>query len=502
MNNYIDLPEEGGAGGGVSSLNGLSGALTLVAGTGITITPAGSTIEISSTSTGGTVTAVGLADSTGLFNITGSPVTTVGTLTLASFKSQSANMFLAAPNGSAGSPTFRLIAPADVPTLNQNTTGTASNITATTNSTLTTLSALTTASSLSAVGTITSGMWQGSTIAISEGGTGQITASSAINALVPSQTGNTGKVLGTNGTVVSWVAPSGSGTVTSVGLSDSTGIFNITGSPVTGSGTLTLASLQSQSANTFLAAPNGSAGTPTFRTIVGADVPTLNQNTTGTASNITATTNSTLTTLSALSLPGAQVTGNISGTASNITATTNSTLTTLSALSLPGSQVTGNISGEAANVTGIVGIANGGTNLSTTPTSGQLLIGNGTNYTLSTLTAGTGIAVANSVGGITISTTGTTATATKSANYTILSSDSIIFCNTSGGPFTLTLPSPSAMAGKVYRIIDSTGSFQTNNLTLAPNASESIEGLAASKVLQTAWGFFTVTTDGTNWFVG
>lgn len=45
----------------------------------------------------------------------------------------------------------------------------------------------------------------------------------------------------------------------------------------------------SKTANTFLAAPNGSAGTPTFRTIVAADIPTLNQNTTGTASNVTGT---------------------------------------------------------------------------------------------------------------------------------------------------------------------------------------------------------------------
>jgi len=76
-------------------------------------------------------------------------------------------------------------------------------------------------------------------------------------------------------------------------------------------------------------------------TAVPSNFPTLNQNTTGTASNITATTNSTLTTLSALSLPGSQVIGNISGSAANITATTNSTLTTLSALSLPYSQLTG-----------------------------------------------------------------------------------------------------------------------------------------------------------------
>jgi len=37
----------------------------------------------------------------------------------------------------------------------------------------------------------------------------------------------------------------------------------------------------SQSGNTFLAAPNGSSGAPSFRTLVSADVPTLNQNTTG-----------------------------------------------------------------------------------------------------------------------------------------------------------------------------------------------------------------------------
>ncbi len=40
---------------------------------------------------------------------------------------------------------------------------------------------------------------------ITSGGTGQTTAANAINNLVPSQTGNAGKVLSTNATVVSWV---------------------------------------------------------------------------------------------------------------------------------------------------------------------------------------------------------------------------------------------------------------------------------------------------------
>lgn len=113
----------------------------------------------------------------------------------------------------------------------------------------------------------------------------------------------------------------------------------------------------SKTANYILAAPDGTAGVPTFRAVVATDIPTLNQSTTGTATNITAT--------------------------------SNSTITTLSALSLPGSQVSGNISGNAANVTGTVAIANGGTGnttataafnaLSPVTTTGDLIIGNGTN---------------------------------------------------------------------------------------------------------------------------
>ncbi len=43
----------------------------------------------------------------------------------------------------------------------------------------------------------------------------------------------------------------------------------------------------SQSANRFLASPNGSSGVPSYRAIVAADVPTLNQNTTGSAATLT-----------------------------------------------------------------------------------------------------------------------------------------------------------------------------------------------------------------------
>jgi hypothetical protein len=81
-----------------------------------------------------------------------------------------------------------------------------------------------------------------------------------------------------------WAGIAGAGTVTSVGLSMPAG-FSVSGSPVTASGTLT-AAWASQTANLFLASPNGSPGTPTFRAIAAADVPTLNQNTTGSAGSV------------------------------------------------------------------------------------------------------------------------------------------------------------------------------------------------------------------------
>lgn len=57
------------------------------------------------------------------------------------------------------------------------------------------------------------------------------------------------------------------------------------------------------------------------------------------------------------------------------------------------------------DVTGVVNIANGGTALATAPTNGQLLVGNGTNYTLATITpVANQTTVLNAAGAITIGT--------------------------------------------------------------------------------------------------
>ena len=109
--------------------NGSGGFNNVTIGSGVSF--AGGTL--SATGTGGTVTSV-----TGTSPVVSSGGTTPA-ISLASgygdtqnpYASKTANYFLAAPNGSAGAPTFRAIAAADVPTLNQNTTGTASNVTGT-----------------------------------------------------------------------------------------------------------------------------------------------------------------------------------------------------------------------------------------------------------------------------------------------------------------------------------------------------------------------------------
>ena len=92
---------------------------------------------------------------------------------------------------------------------------------------------------------------------------------------------------GTSSTTGTVTSVSGTGTVSGLSLS---GTVTTSGS-LTLSGTLsvTASNFASQTAKTFLAAPNAAAGVPTFRTIVASDIPTLNQSTTGTSANVTGT---------------------------------------------------------------------------------------------------------------------------------------------------------------------------------------------------------------------
>jgi hypothetical protein len=82
--------------------------------------------------------------------------------------------------------------------------------------------------------------------------------------------------------------------------------------------------------------------------------------------------------------------------------------------------LTGDITsvGMATSYAGTVPVTKGGTGLISTPTDGQLLIGStsGSDYVLSTLTAGSGVSITNSSGGITIAATGSGGTVTSISN--------------------------------------------------------------------------------------
>ena len=118
----------------------------------------------------------------------------------------------------------------DVPTLNQNTTGTASNVTG--------------------------------VVAIANGGTGQATANAALNALLPTQTGNTGEYLTTDGSNTSWAA-------VPVGTTFSAGTTGFTPNSAT-SGAVTLAGT--------LNIANGGTGQTTANAALNALLPSQASN--------------------------------------------------------------------------------------------------------------------------------------------------------------------------------------------------------------------------------
>jgi hypothetical protein len=167
----------------------------------------------------------------------------------------------------------------------------------------------------------------------------------------------------------------GSGTVTSVGLADSTGTFNITGSPVTTSGTLTLSTFKNQTANTVLAGPtSGGAAAPTFRVLVSGDLPAG----TGTVTSVTFTGDGTV--LSSTPSGAVTTSGTVTATlanagggtilGNNTTSSAAPAYTTAPVLGIPGTS-TGSIALASSTASGkytITAPANAATPTLTLPT--------------------------------------------------------------------------------------------------------------------------------------
>lgn len=84
----------------------------------------------------------------------------------------------------------------------------------------------------------------------------------------------------------------------------------------------------------------------------------------------------------------------------------------------------------------------------------------------------------------------------KTTTYTVTTSDDVILCSTSGGAWTLTLPTAVGNSGKAFRIVKTEAS--TNLLTVDGDGSETING-AANRKMVTIGEAITIVSDGANW---
>lgn len=89
------------------------------------------------------------------------------------------------------------------------------------------------------------------------------------------------------------------------------------------------------------------------------------------------------------------------------------------------------------DISGTLPVAKGGTNLATIPTNGQLLIGNGTGYTLASLTAGSNITITPGAGTISIAATGAAAAFSYVTFTRRLTGNNLIAAATTKNPFSL-----------------------------------------------------------------
>jgi hypothetical protein len=403
---------------------------SLVAGTNVSITGTWPNQTVNSTASGSvtSVTATSPVASSGGATPDISLSASYGD-TQNPYASKTANYVLAAPDGAAGVPTFRALTTADIPALAYVTSvGATAPITSTggatptigvtaaaldkvddTNVTMT----LSGSPSTALIAATTMGLgWTGQ-LAVSRGGTGAATTTANFVFAGPSSGSPAAPTF--RALTTADIPALAYGSVSSVGLALPS-IMTVSGSPVTSSGTLT-GTLTTQAVNAIFAGPSsGAAAAPTFRSLTTADIPALSY-VTSVAATVPAF----------LSIAGSPITTSgtlaisYSGTALPIAnggtgqTTASAAFNALSPVTTTGDLIIGNGTNSATRLAiganNYVLTSNGTTATWAAASGGVTQIVAGTNVTISPV-GGTGSVTINSSGGGGSAYTRTTFTAT------------------------------------------------------------------------------------------
>jgi hypothetical protein len=344
---------------------------------------------------------------------------------------------------------------------------------------------------------------------------------------LPNTNGIGGQQLITDGAGhLSW-SSAGAGTVTSVGLALPVAIFTISNSPVTNTGTLT-GTLATQTANTVWAGPTtGAAASPTFRALVGADLPNPSASTLGGVQSFAAVGSQWIRQISTSGVPTASqpafidISGSVAaaqlpnptastlGGIESLAAVTSKWINTISTSGVPSatqpafSDISGNASlaqlpsvGNGTLISNISGststpLANSLTSIIDSvigATQGQVLYRSGTVWTaLSPGTAGQVLTTAGAAANPSWTSVGGTGTVTNVATNN----------GVTGGPITTT--------GTIGLASISTGNVlaNTSGISAAPSATTptsvlDVIGSTQGSVLYRGASVWTALTPGTN----
>ena len=92
-------------------------------------------------------------------------------------------------------------------------------------------------------------------------------------------------------------------------------------------------------------------------------------------------------------------------------------------------------------------------------------------------------------------------TTVNTATYNLLSTDYILnITYTATGAVTITLPTAQVVDGRTIIIKDAGGNAGTNNITVATEGAETIDG-AATAVIAADYNSINLYCDGSNWFI-